>query len=123
MQDSRGVRYSVALEKRGGRPQNTTGNCLEHDTYRTPISETVLSKRTMPHLVITTVRSYLKIIRLAAAKVSYVDLQDQESVRRTEVFPLRSTFDGNILLKATRTPDGEHRSYRIDRIQCAKGTV
>ncbi len=68
------------------------------------------------------VQSYLEIIRFAASNRLCVDLEYQGSVRRIEPYSLRRTRDGNIVLHATRAVDGEHRSYRIDRIQDIRAT-
>lgn len=86
------------------------------------ISETVLRERTLPLPVVTTVRPYLEVIRLAAADRLCVDLQVQWSARQIELYSLRRTLDGNILPQITRTSDAENHSYRIDRIQEAKAT-
>lgn len=84
--------------------------------------ETVLRERTLRLPVSGRNRSYLEIIRFAAANHLCVDLQYQGSARRIEPYSLRRTRDDNIVLHATRTTDGEHRSYRIDRIQGARAT-
>ena len=91
-------------------------------TYRMAAGETVLRDRTLRLPVSGRVQSYLEIIRFAAANRLCVDLEYQQSVRRIEPYSLRRTRDGNIVLHATRASDGEHRSYRIDRIQGAQTT-
>ncbi len=91
-------------------------------TYRLAAGETVLRDRTLRLPVSGREQSYLEIIRFAAANRLCVDLDYQGSVRRIEPYSLRRTLDGNVVLHATRTADGEHRSYRIDRIQGAQTT-
>ncbi|MFQ5720012.1 MAG: WYL domain-containing protein [Acidobacteriota bacterium] len=59
----------------------------------------------------------LHAIRFAAANHLCVDLQYQGSVRRIEPYSLRETRTGNIVLHAYRSDTGEHRSYRVDRIE------
>ena len=82
----------------------------------------LLGERTLRIPVPGRVQSYLEIIRFAASNRLCVDLEYQGSVRRIEPYSLRRTRDGNIVLHATRASDGEHRSYRIDRIQGARAT-
>ena len=86
------------------------------------IGETVLRERTLRLPVTREAQSYLEVIRFVAANHLCVDLQYKGSVRRIEPYSLRRTRIGNILLHATRTFDGRHRSYRIDRIQGATTT-
>ena len=90
--------------------------------YRMAAGETVLRERTLLLPVPGRSRSYLEVIRFAAANHLCVDLEYQGSVRRIEPYSLRRTRDDNIVLHATRASDGEHRSYRIDRIQGARAT-
>jgi hypothetical protein len=66
--------------------------------------------------------SHLEIIRFAASNRLCVDLRYGGEVRRIEPYSLRRTTDGNILLYAIRSHDGELRSYRTDRIQGAQAT-
>ena len=94
----------------------------EPATYRMAAGETLLRERTLRLPVPGRVQSYLEIIRFAASNRLCVDLEYQGSVRRIEPYSLRRTRDGNIVLHATRASDGEHRSYRIDRIQGARAT-
>ena len=82
----------------------------------------LLGERTLRIPVPGRVQSYLEIIRFAASNRLCVDLEYQGSVRRIEPYSLRRTRDGNIVLYATRASDGEHRSYRIDRIPGARAT-
>ena len=90
--------------------------------YRMAAGETVLRERTLRLPVSGRIQFYLEIIRFAAANQLCVDLEYQESVRRIEPYSLRRTREGNIVLHATRVSDGEHRSYRIDRIHGARAT-
>ncbi len=90
--------------------------------YRMALGETVLRERTLRLPVSSRNRSYLEIIRFAAANHLCVDLEYRESIRRIEPYSLRRTREGNIVLHATRVSDGKHRSYRVDRIQGARAT-
>jgi hypothetical protein len=67
-------------------------------------------------------RSTLEIIRFAAANNLCVDLSYDGSVRRIEPYSLRQTLEGNFVLHAIRSDTGEHRSYRVDRMQGASVT-
>ena len=87
--------------------------------YRMAPGETVLRERTLSLPVSDATRSFLDIIRFAAANHLCVDLQYQGSTRRIEPYSLRRTRDGDIVLHAIRNSDGDHRSYRIDRIEGA----
>ena len=91
-------------------------------TYRMAAGETVLRDRTLRLPISGRARSYLEIIRFAAANRLCVDLEYRRSVRRIEPYSLRRTRDGNIILHAMRAADGEHRSYRVDRIEGARTT-
>jgi predicted nucleotidyltransferase component of viral defense system len=64
----------------------------------------------------------LETIRFAAANHLCVDLLYQGSRRPIEPYSLRRTKDGNIVLHAVRHDSGEHRSYRLDRIEGASAT-
>ena len=64
----------------------------------------------------------LQTIRFAAANHLCVDLSYNSKVRRIEPYSLRETRAGNIVLHAHRTDTGEHRTYRVDRIQGAATT-
>jgi predicted nucleotidyltransferase component of viral defense system len=64
----------------------------------------------------------LEIIRFAAANRLCVDLGYDGRHRPVEPYSLRRTREGNLLLHAIRHDDGQHRSYRVDRIQSAKAT-
>jgi len=63
-----------------------------------------------------------EIIRFAAANHLCVDLTYKKSRRLIEPYSLRRTKDGNLLLHAIRHDNGEHRAYRIDRIENASLT-
>ena len=45
-----------------------------------------------------------------------------DSVRRIEPYSLRQTAEGYFVLHAIRSDSGEHRSYRVDRMQGATVT-
>lgn len=64
----------------------------------------------------------LEVIRFAASNRLCVDLLYNNQTRLIEPYSLRRTQDGDILLHAVRHEDGQHRSYRIDRIQGATAT-
>lgn len=64
----------------------------------------------------------LEIIRFAGSNRLCVDLTYDGTVRRIEPYSLRRTQDGNIVLHAIRVDAGQHRSYRVDRIQGANAT-
>ena len=68
-------------------------------------------------------RSTLEIIRFAAANHLCVDLTYDGSVRRIEPYSLRQTAEGNFVLHAIRSDSGDHRSYRVDRMQGATVTL
>ena len=74
--------------------------------YRLAAGETVLRERTLRLPVAAAARSYLEIVRFAAANHLCVDLQYQGSVRRIEPYSLRQTSEGNIVLHAVRTRSG-----------------
>jgi hypothetical protein len=61
-------------------------------------------------------------MRFAAANHLCVDLTYDHSVRRIEPYSLRQTTEGYFLLHAIRSDSGEHRSYRVDRMQGATVT-
>ena len=91
-------------------------------TYRLVAGETVLRERTLRLPVAAVAQTYLEVIRFAAANHLCVDLQYLGSIRRIEPYSLRQTREGNIVLHAIRVGDGEHRSYRVDRIDGAQVT-
>lgn len=65
----------------------------------------------------------LEEIRFAAVNHLCVELGYQGSTRLIEPYSLRRTRDGNLVLHALRHDSGEHRSYRVDRIQAARATT
>lgn len=64
----------------------------------------------------------LQTIRFAAANHLCVDLLYGGARRRIEPYSLRETRAGNVILHAHRADTGEHRSYRVDRIEGATTT-
>ncbi len=64
----------------------------------------------------------LETIRFAAVNHLLVELGYGGSVRTIEPYSLRSTRAGNLVMHAIRADSGEHRSYRVDRIQSARAT-
>ncbi|MGB8583253.1 MAG: nucleotidyl transferase AbiEii/AbiGii toxin family protein [Candidatus Sulfotelmatobacter sp.] len=90
---------------------------IQHDASETPVRTRVL-----PIGVPLRSRSTIEIIRFAAANHLCVDLSYDGSVRRIEPYSLRQTADGYLVLHAIRSDSGEHRSYRVDRMQDATVT-
>lgn len=86
------------------------------------IAETVIRNRTLPIAVSLSGRSTLEIIRFAAANHLCVDLNYGREVRRIEPYSLRQTREGNFVLHAIRSDSGDHRSYRVDRMEGASVT-
>ena len=75
--------------------------------------------RVLPMAVPLRARAPLEVIRFAASNHLCVDLSYEGRVRRIEPYSLRQTAEGNFVLHAIRSDSGEHRSYRVDRIQGA----
>ena len=90
--------------------------------YAMGAGETVIRERRLRLPVSGPAQSYIEIIRFAAANRLCVDLDYQGSTRRIEPYSLRRTQEDNIILHAFRAADGEHRSYRVDRIEGARST-
>lgn len=65
----------------------------------------------------------LEEVRFAAVNHLCVELGYGGTRRLIEPYSLRRTRDGNLVLHALRHESGEHRSYRVDRIQSAKATT
>lgn len=82
-------------------------------------SEVTIRSRVLPMSVPMRARAPLESIRFAAASHLCVDLTYDDSVRRVEPYSLRQTAEGNFVLHAIRSDSGEHRSYRVDRMQHA----
>lgn len=59
----------------------------------------------------------LERVRFAGANRLCIIVGYQGSIRTVEPYSLRRTQDGNLLLHAVRSDNGEHRAYRVDRIQ------
>lgn len=64
----------------------------------------------------------LEVLRFAGANHLCVDLDYQGSRRRIEPYSLRRTRDGNLIVHAVRSEDGQHRAYRVDRIGAVRTT-
>ena len=79
--------------------------------------EIAVRTRVLPMGIPVRSRSTLEIIRFAAANYLCVDLTYDGSVRRIEPYSLRQTLESNFVLHAARCDSGEHRSYRVDRMQ------
>lgn len=86
------------------------------------VGEIAVRTRMLPMTVPVPSRSTLEIIRFAAANHLCVDLTYDGSVRRIEAYSLQETAEGHFVLHAIRADSGEHRSYRVDRIQGATVT-
>lgn len=91
-------------------------------TIQPGAGEIAVRTRVLPMGVPIKSRSTLEIIRFAAANYLCVDLTYAGNVRRIEPYSLRQTADGNYVLHAIRSDSGDHRSYRIDRMQGAAVT-
>jgi hypothetical protein len=85
-------------------------------------TDTTIRSRVLPRAVPVRARAPLEIIRFAAANHLCVDLAYDGSVRRIEPYSLRQTAEGNFVLHAIRSDTGDHRSYRVDRMQDASVT-
>ncbi|HTT65256.1 MAG TPA: WYL domain-containing protein, partial [Bryobacteraceae bacterium] len=84
--------------------------------------EIAVRTRVLPMGVPIRSRSTLEIVRFAAANHLCVDLTYDGGVRRIEPYSLRQTAEGHFVLQAIRSDSGEHRSYRVDRMQSATVT-
>jgi WYL domain len=86
------------------------------------VGEIRIRSRVLPIGVPLPSRSTLEIIRFAAGNHLCVDLSYDGSVRRIEPYSLRQTANGYFVPHAIRSDSGEHRSYRVDRMQGATVT-
>jgi len=86
-------------------------------------TEITIRSRVLPMAVPLRARAPLEVIRYAAANYLCVDLSYDDRIRRIEPYSLRQTAEGNFVLHAIRSDSGEHRSYRIDRMQGASVTM
>ena len=84
--------------------------------------EELIRERALPLPGPSAARSFLEIIRFAAANRLCVELDYHGSTRRIEPYSLRRTLDGNVVLHAHNVDRDAHRSYRVDRIQDARVT-
>lgn len=85
-------------------------------------NEIAVRTRVLPMGIPLPFRSILEIVRFAAANHLCVDLTYDSSVRRIEPYSLRQTEGGNFVVHAIRSDSGDHRSYRVDRMQAATVT-
>lgn len=85
-------------------------------------SEVTVRSRVLPTAIPARARVPVEVIRFAAANRLCVDLAYDKSVRRIEPYSLRQTAEGHFVLHAIRGDSGEHRSYRVDKIQGATVT-
>lgn len=65
----------------------------------------------------------LEEVRFAAVNHLCVELGYKGTTRLIEPYSLRRTRDGNLVLHSLHHESGEHRSYRVDRIQSARATT
>ena len=86
-------------------------------------NEATIRSRVLPMAIPYRSRAPLEIIRFAAANHLCVDLTYDGSIRRIEPYSLRQTLEGNFVLHSIRSDSGQHRSYRVDRIQGASVSV
>ena len=82
-------------------------------------AEIAIRSRVLPMAVPLRARAPLEVIRFAASNHLCVDLSYDGGVRRIEPYSLRQTAEGNFVLHAVRSDSGEHRSYRVDRMEGA----
>ncbi|MGH8657984.1 MAG: WYL domain-containing protein [Gammaproteobacteria bacterium] len=85
--------------------------------------EIAIRSRVLPMSVPIRARSTLEIVRFAATNHLCIDLSYNGGLRRIEPYSLRQTAEGNFVLHAIRSDSGEHRSYRVDRMQSASVTA
>jgi predicted nucleotidyltransferase component of viral defense system len=90
--------------------------------YALGAGETVLRDRVLRLNARAEVQAMIEVIRFAAANRLAVDLDYDGRTRRIEPYSLRRTREDAVILHAVRTDDGQHRSYRIDRMQGARAT-
>ena len=76
-----------------------------------------IRSRVLPPAIPIRVRTSLEIIRFAAANHLCVDLTYGGNVRRIEPYSLRRTAQNDFVLHAIRSDSGDHRTYRVDRIE------
>jgi predicted nucleotidyltransferase component of viral defense system len=91
----------------------------QRERIKAESSEITIRSRVLPTAVPTRSRVPLEVIRFAAANHLCVDLTYDGSLRRIEPYSLRQTAEGHFVLHAIRSDSGEHRSYRVDKIQGA----
>ena len=105
--------FAWIMTRRG----NPAARLIQHGA-----GEIAVRTRVLPMGVPIRSRSTLEIIRFAAANHLCVDLTYDGSVRRIEPYSSAPDAEGNY--RAARHPQrsGEHRSYRVDRMQGAAVT-
>jgi predicted nucleotidyltransferase component of viral defense system len=96
-------------------------------SYARADGEVIIRERTLRLPVSGLSRSYIEIIRFAAAnrlcvEMDYIDLSGNHSNRRIEPYSLRRTSEDHIILHAYDVDKDAHRSFRIERIQGARTT-
>jgi predicted nucleotidyltransferase component of viral defense system len=101
---------------------HTGAEAPERTIIRPGLQEVPIYSRTLPMSIPLRVRPALETIRFAAANYLCVDLVYENKTRRIEPYSLRLASAGDYLLHAIRSESGEHRSYRLDRIQGASVT-
>jgi hypothetical protein len=89
----------------------------ERTIIRPGSQDVPIYSRILPMSIPIRTRPALETIRFAAANYLCVDLAYENKTRRIEPYSLRRTATGDYILHAIRSDSGEHRSYRLDRIQ------
>ncbi len=97
------------------------------DAFAMASGETVIRERALALPISLSSKSYIEIIRFAAANrlcvdLDYITLNGQRGTRRIEPYSLRRTAKGDVVLHAFRSDDNAHRSYRVERIVGARAT-
>lgn len=89
-------------------------------SYGLALGETVIRERVPSAAGWGTDRSFLEVIRFAAANRLCVDLDYKGLTRRIEPYSLRRTKAEHIVLHAWDVTKNDHRSYRLDRVEGAR---
>jgi len=95
---------------------------LQQAVIQRGAGEVAIRTRVLPMGVPLRSRSTLEIIRFAAANYLCVDLTYEGSLRRYRTVFFAPDSGGLFVLHAIRADSGEHRSYRVDRMQGATVT-
>lgn len=90
--------------------------------YRHGAGDAIIRDRNLRFSISNAAGSALETIRFAAFNRLCIALDYENRTRTIEPYSLRRTQKGDVLLHAFNVDAGEHRSYRIDRIQGARVT-